>query len=214
VPAEADVSIRPGWFWHQPEDSQIKTPEKLLDIWFKSVGRGANLILNVPPDKTGRLRDGDVKSLVDFRSLRDDMLSKNLAAGARVTGPTRGGDSRYSPEHLTDGNIESYWATDDGAATPTAEIYLNPPVSFDVIRLREQIRLGQRVDAFVIDAWLDGAWKEIHAGRTIGNQVMVRLADPVTTNRLRLRITESAATPCISEFSLYRLPGLRPASGE
>ncbi len=208
VPAEADVSIRPGWFWRAQEDTEIKSPETLLDIWFKSVGRGANLILNVPPDRDGKLRDGDVRSLTEFRSLRDGLLSKDFAAGAHATGPTRGGDGRFSPANLTDSDIGSYWAPDDGTAAPTAEIYLKSAATFDVIRLREQIRLGQRVDAFGVDAWLDGGWKEIHTGKTIGNQVLVRLASPVTAGRLRLRVTHSAATPCISEFSLYKMPAL------
>ena len=88
----------------------------------------------------------------------------------------------------------------------------NKLATFDVIRLREQIRLGQRVDAFGIDAWSNGAWKEIHAGKTIGNQVLVRLSQPVTTDRLRLRITESAGVPCISEFSLFKMPAIQPTA--
>jgi alpha-L-fucosidase len=88
------------------------------------------------------------------------------------------------------------------------------PQTFDVIRLREQIRLGQRVDGFTISSWQNGAWKEIHAGKTIGNQVLVRLPQPVTTDRLLLKITESAAVPCISELSLFKLPEVVETEGD
>lgn len=211
MPAEGDTSIRPGWFWHEREDSSVKSPEKLFQVWLDSVGRGANLILNVPPDRSGRIREPDIASLTGFRELRDSLLATNLAAGASAGGPARGGDARFSPAMMTDNDIESYWTTDDGETTPAAEIRLKKSATFDVIRLREEIRLGQRVDSFEIDAWSSGVWKKIHDGKTIGNQVMVKISPAVTTDRLRLRITGSAAVPCISEFSLYRMPILLAA---
>jgi alpha-L-fucosidase len=94
------------------------------------------------------------------------------------------------------------------------EIRLGAPAAFDVIRLREQIRLGQRVEAFEIDAWLDSAWKPVHSGQSIGNQVLARLENPVTTDRVRLRITRCPAPPCISEVSLFKMPAMASVSGE
>ena len=102
---------------------------------------------------------------------------------------------------MTDGNMETYWAVEDDNLTPTAFITLPKPATFDVIRLREQIRLGQRVDSFNIDAFINGKWVCIdNEGKTIGNQVMRRLNRPITAQKLRLRITGSQATPCISEI--------------
>lgn len=213
-PAEGDTSIRHGWFWHEREDKSVKSPEKLMQVWFDCVGRGANLILNVPPDRDGKIRPQDVQSLNGFRKLRDDLLARDLAAGARAAGPTRGNDRKFSPINLTDSNIESYWTTDDGDRTPAAEIRLTTPAEFDVIRLREQIRLGQRVESFAVDAWIGENWQQIHSGKTIGNQVLARLEKPVTTARLRLRITECPAVPCISEFSLFKMPAMTSVSGE
>ncbi len=206
IPAEGDTSIRPGWFWHEREDSKVKSPDKLMQVWFDCVGRGANFILNVPPDRNGQIRQPDIRSLDEFRETRDALFSKNLASGATAEGPARGGDKTYSAGKLTDNDIESYWAAEDDNHTPSAEIRLSAPATFDVIRLREQIRLGQRVDAFEIDAWTDGDWKKIHSGKTIGTQLLVRLPQSLTTDRLRLRVTESAAVPCLSELSLYRMP--------
>lgn len=205
-PAEGDTSIRPGWFWHEHEDNRVKSPAKLLQVWLDCVGRGANLILNVPPDKHGRLREPDLRSLAGFKKLRDELLATNFATGATAAGPFRGKDPRFSHANLTDADADSYWTTDDGMHTPAVELRLKAPATFDVIRLREQIRLGQRVDAFAVDAMIDGAWKEIHAGKTIGNQVLARLSQPVTTDRVRLRITDCPAVPCIAEFSLFRMP--------
>lgn len=210
IPAEGDTSIRPGWFWHEREDGRVKSPGKLMQVWLDCVGRGANFILNVPPDRNGQIRQPDIRSLNGFREIRDALFAKDFASGAEADGPSRGGKT-YSARNLTDNDIESYWAAEDANHTPSAEIRLAGPATFDVIRLREQIRLGQRVDAFEIDAWIDGDWKKIHSGKTIGTQVLVRISQPTTTDRLRLRVTESAAVPCLSEFSLFRMPVISSA---
>lgn len=216
VPAEGDTTINhAGWFWHQGQSSRVKSPEELMQVWFDSVGRGANLILNVAADKTGRLDHGDVKSLMEFKELRDKLYARDYALGATVTASqTRGNDKKFAPSNMTDGNMETYWAVEDDNLTPTAFITLPKPATFDVIRLREQIRLGQRVDSFNIDAFINGKWVCIdNGGKTIGNQVMRRLNRSITAQKLRLRITGSQATPCISEFSLFRQPAgaVRPS---
>lgn len=216
VPAEGDTTINhAGWFWHQGQSSRVKSPEELMQVWFDSVGRGANLILNVAADKTGRLDPADVKSLMEFKELRDKLYARDYALGATVTASqTRGNDKKFAPSNMTDGNMETYWAVEDDNLTPTAFITLPKPATFDVIRLREQIRLGQRVDSFNIDAFINGKWVCIdNGGKTIGNQVMRRLNRPITAQKLRLRITGSQATPCISEFSLFRQPAgaVRPS---
>lgn len=216
VPAEGDTTINhSGWFWHQGQASRVKSPEELMQVWFDSVGRGANLILNVAADKTGKLDPADVKTLMEFKELRDKLYAKDYALGATVTASqTRGNDKKFAPSNMTDGNMETYWAVEDDNLTPTAFITLPKPATFDVIRLREQIRLGQRVDSFNIDAFINGKWVCIdNEGKTIGNQVMRRLNRPITTQKLRLRITGSQATPCISEISLFRQPAgaVRPS---
>ena len=225
ISLEGDTPINGrGWFWHPGQAGNVKSPEHLMQVYMSSVGRGANLILNLAPDRDGRLDAADVASLEAFGRMRSRLLAKDYALGAKVTASeVRGGDARFGGQTLTDGDMESYWCPEDATTTPTAEIELPEPTTFDVIRLREQIRLGQRVEAFRVDAWVDGAWKTIvepgkpgevesrfdlrgGKGHTIGNQVMRWLKEPVTTNRLRLSITRSKACPCISEFSLLRMP--------
>ncbi len=213
VSFEGDTPInKRGWFWHPGQQDAVKTPEHLMQVYLDSVGRGANLILNVAPNREGRLDEADVVSLQEFGRMRRQLLAKDYALGAKaVASEVRGADKRFSAAKLTDGDIESYWCPNDGTTTATLQITLPEATTFDIIRLREQIRLGQRVESFEIDALIEGAWKTVDAGgKSIGHQVMRKLDAPITTDRLRVRITASQACPCISELSLLRMP--KPSS--
>lgn len=207
VPAEGDTPINnSGWFWH--EGGRPKSPEQLMQVWFDSVGRGANLILNLAPDKTGRLDPADVKSLMGFKKLRDELYKKDFALGGKASARNvRKKDKKlFGAENLTDGDPDTFWATDDAVKTSAAIVELPARATFDVVRVREEIRLGQRVDAWALDAEENGEWREVLRGQTIGAQAMLVLPKPVTASRVRLRVTESAASPCISELSLFKLP--------
>jgi len=208
VPAECDVSIRPGWFYHAQEDEKVRTPQNLLDIFYASVGRGASLLLNLPPDRRGRIHENDVKSLREFRRILDGTFANDLAQGAKVSASNvRGGgsDGRFLPRNVIDDRRETYWATDDGVRTPELVLDLKRNVSFNVVRLREYLPLGQRVDAFGIDIWRDGSWIEIASGTSIGNCRLLR-RQPVTTSKVLLRITQAPVCPAISEFALFSEP--------
>lgn len=232
ISLEADTPINHrGWFWHPGQGGNVKAPSHLMDVYLASVGRGANLILNLAPNRDGQLDEADVAVLDAFGKMRKKLLSRDYAKKAKVTTSSNHG-KKYKGNRLTDGKIETYWCPNKKDKTPTAEIQLSSPARFDVIRLREQIRLGQRVEAFQVEAWLDGAWKTIiepgkqgeiednfdgirgGKGHTIGNQVLRWLPEPVTTDKLRLTITRSKAAPCISEFSLLLMPGSEGADME
>ena len=149
LPPECDVSIRPGWFWHESENSKVKTPRELWDLYFKSVGRGANLLLNVPPDRRGRLNEADLASLKHFGEMRQKTFAKNLAGDARLTASNfRGNRRTFAPANLIDEDPSTYWATDDEVTTPELEVEFTQPVTFSVIRLGEALRLGQRIGIF------------------------------------------------------------------
>ncbi|MDO5449771.1 MAG: alpha-L-fucosidase [Akkermansia sp.] len=214
VSFEADTTINgAGWFWHPNQAGRVKNPEHLMnEVYMKSVGYGANLILNVAANRDGELDPADVDALQRFGEARRQLLSTDFAAKAKGTASNvRGGDKKnFGASKLVDGDIESYWCTDDGVTTGDVVLKLAKPATFDVVRVREQIRLGQRVQDFAIDAWVNGAWETIDAedpqnGKSIGNQVMRRVK-PVTTDQVRLRITKSRACPCISELSLLKMP--------
>ncbi|QEH32316.1 Alpha-L-fucosidase [Aquisphaera giovannonii] len=205
IPAECDVSIRPGWFYHPSEDAKVKTPDQLIDIYFKSVGRGASLNLNIPPDRRGRIADPDVESLRGFRAILDATFAKDLARSARIVASNvRGGSGAYGTANLLDGRRDTYWSTDDDAKGPELTLDFDSPVAFDVISLREFLPLGQRIESFALDRWADGAWREFARGTSIGSRRLVRVP-PVTTTRVRLRLT-SAACPALAELGLHASP--------
>ena len=251
IPAECDVSIRPGWFWHEAENGKVKTPEQLFDLYFRSVGRGCNLLLNVPPDRRGRIHEADVAALDGFGDRVRSTFGRNLAAGARADASNvRGKDRRFDASQVLDAaelkfgptedkaelldaaeltayaagsgesadalrgrkfgptahDRETYWTTDDGVKDAVVVLTLPHETTFSVVRLREALALGQRVEAFAIDAWQGDGFAQQASGTTIGPSRLLRLEGPVTTSRVRLRITRAAASPAIAELSLLRAP--------
>jgi len=203
LPAECDVSIRPGWFYHDSQNSKVRTPQNLLELYFKSVGRGGSFLLNLPPDRRGRIPETDAAALRQFRALLDKMFAHDLARQAKVTASNiRGGDSHFAPKKVLDDRRDTYWTTDDGI--PSAELVLEfrQPVTFSVVRLREFLPLGQRIEAVAIDQWKDGNWNEVGSATSIGNCRLIRV-QPVTTGKVRLRFLRAVAPPAISEFGLF-----------
>ncbi|MCC6821451.1 MAG: alpha-L-fucosidase, partial [Verrucomicrobia subdivision 3 bacterium] len=208
IPAECDVSIRPGWFYHAKEDARVKTPAQLLDIYYQSVGRGADLNLNLPPDRRGQIHENDIASLREFRRILDATFAKDLARGAKLTASnTRGRAKQFAPKNLLDQKRDTYWSTDDNVTKPELIIDLGKPTTFNVVNLREYLPLGQRIDAFALDRWQDGKWVEFAKGTSIGNRRLLRF-DSLTTDKVRLRITQAAACPALSEVGLYAEPAL------
>ena len=211
VPSEADVSIRPGWFYHAREDGQVKTAAQLADIWFASIGRGANLILNLPPDRRGRIHDNDVAALRAFRAWHDATFGTDLAAGATITADqTRGDDARFGPAQLLDGRDDADWATDDGVTEATLSVRLPEPRRIGVVRLVEAIRLGQRIEGVQVDALVDGQWQPFGSAANVGARRLIR-GTPVTTNQLRLRLRSGHECLALTALSLHAEPfSLKP----
>jgi len=203
IPAEVDVSIRPGWFYHAKEDSLVKTPQQLFDIYLTSVGRGSTLLLNVPPDGTGHFHANDVAALKGFKALLDSEFRTNLAAGATCTSNVhRGNLPNFDAALLTDDNDETYWATDDDVTTASAEIQLKEPQTIKYVVLQEYIKLGQRVKSFTVEAYSSGEWHAIADGTTIGYKRILKV-EPTQAEKIRLNITEAKACPLLSNFAAY-----------
>lgn len=205
MPAECDVSIRPGWFWHASENEKVKSPSELLDLYCKSVGRGASFLLNVPPDRRGLIHENDAAALRGFGEAMKSAFGENLARSAKATASNvRGGDqTKFGPANLLDANRSTYWSTDDSVRTAEAAVVFEKPVNFQAVRLREHIALGQRIQSFAIDFWKDGAWSPFAEGTSIGLARIVRRDQPVSTVKLRVRITQAAACPAVSELALF-----------
>jgi len=204
LPAEVDVSIRKGWFYHESEDSLVKTPEQLFDIYLNSVGRGANLILNIPPDQRGLLHENDVKALKGWRKLIDEAFAKNIALNCKVTADMyRGKIDQFAAHNLNDGDKETYWATEDGILKGSLEFDFGKGQVVKYVVLQEYIRLGQRIRKFNIEAWKDNSWQEIAQATTIGHKRIIKLEHPVETQKLRINIEDSRACPVISNIEIY-----------
>src|SRR5881396_2175130 len=205
VPSVCDVSIRPGWFYHTHEDKQVKTPQQLVDLHYSSIGRGASFLLNLPPDRRGRIPENDAQSLREFRQIIDATFATNLAAGARVgASNSRGGgrDRRFVPGNVLDGSRITYWATDDDVRTPSLTLELAREVTFSVVRLREYLPLGQRVEAVALDQWQSGQWVEFARATSVGSCRLIR-GPRITTTRMRLRVTQAPVCPAIAEMGLF-----------
>ncbi|MBW3624671.1 MAG: alpha-L-fucosidase [Armatimonadetes bacterium] len=202
-PAECDVSIRPGWFWHPSEDEKVRTSDNLVDLYFKSVGRNSLLLLNVPPTNEGLFHGTDVQRLKEFKTKLDAIFKDDLAKGKPATAShTRGNDRRFGPAQTLDGKANTYWTTEDGITSAWLEVDLGQPTRFNVAGIQEAIELGQRVTAYRLDHWDGDEWKTFAKGTTVGRKKLDRF-EPVTTQRVRLVIEDARACPAIRSFGLW-----------
>lgn len=205
LPAECDVSIRPGWFHHASEDDKVKSPRDLVDLYYASVGRGASLLLNMPPDRRGRIPERDARVLREFHRLIAATFSTNLATGAKASASNARAGARYAARSAVDGRRDTYWATDDRVTEADLTVDFGREVTFDVVRVREHLPLGQRVEAVALDCWQGGGWREFGGATSIGNARILR-SEPIRTSKARLRITKAAGCPAISEVSFFKEP--------
>ena len=190
--AEVDVSIRPGWFWHG--DEEPKSVEELMDIYYQSVGHNALLLLNVPPNRQGRIDAADSLRLMEFRAERERVFAHDLAQEATVKGHHLRG-RRYRASQVTDTAYHSYWAAPDTVGEVVMEWADSKEVK--LIVLQEYIPLGQRVERW--EAEWDGGRCE---GTTIGYKRIVRLPEGTSTRRLTLRMHGEAA-PLMNRIAVY-----------
>lgn len=203
IPAEVDVSIRPGWFYHAEEDSLVKTPEQLFNIYLSSVGRGSTLLLNVPPDRRGLLHENDVKSLKGLKNLLDSTFKENFAINATVeTSSYRGNAKQFSANALIDDNPDTYWSTDDDKRSGTIALTLDEPKLIRYVVLQEYLPLGQRIKSFSIETRADDQWKLAAEGTTIGHKRIIAIK-PVETKMIRIIVNESKACLAISNVEIY-----------
>ena len=205
IPAEVDVSIRPGWFYHQKEDTKVRDLNSLKEIYFKSVGNGAGWNLNLPPDRTGQINANDVKSLDEFQEYLTKSFSNNLLLGAKASASeTRGNSSQFAPSKVLDNDKNSYWSVNDNTRNASLTFQLKSPASFNCMEIKEYIRLGQRIPSFTIEIEKGGKWEQVFKGSTIGNKKLAKFND-VTATRVRLNFKNSLASPVIESVKLYKV---------
>jgi alpha-L-fucosidase len=201
MPPEMPVSIRKGWFYHDSE-SPKPLPE-LRRIWLESIGRGANLLLNLAPDRRGRIADADRKALAEFRRWREKSFGTNLLASATLSASNvRGGSEKFGPGKVCDNDPETFWGTDDNMESAEVIADFGKEAKFNRVKLGEYLPLGQRIDKFGIDAWAGGKWWLIGEGTSIGNCRIVSFKT-VSASKVRLRIAKASACPALSDVGVY-----------
>lgn len=206
LPAEVDVSIRPGWYYHPSEDHKVKTLPQLLDIYYNSIGRNASFLLNFPVDTRGLIHEKDVEQLMKLANAIKVDFSNNLALGKKITASnSRGGAKKFKPEYLIDESPETYWATDDDVVVSSITIDFGKPTEFNRFLVQEYIPLGQRVKEFTLEAFAQNEWKQIEAQTTIGYKRILRFPN-VVASKLRLNIKDAKACPVISNIGVYKAP--------
>ncbi len=207
IPAECDFSLKRRFAYHTTDSLTTKSPQKLFDIYLASVGLGQGFDMCLPLTPKGVMEWRDVKSLEGFAELMNKTFSKNFIKGARlVPSNVRGNITRhYGTAKLTDNDRYSYWATDDTVTNASLMIELPKKQVFNLIKVRENIKLGQRIDSMKVDAWVDGGWKEIAEATSIGACRIIRLENDLNTDRIRLRFFVPVAL-AVSEVSLFKEP--------
>ncbi len=195
-PGETDVSIRPGWFWHAQEDAQVRSVDNLMELYFTSVGRNSKLLLNVPPTRDGVFHPTDVARLEAFGARRAQMLTRDFAREALVTG------AGSNAAAAVDGAPDTFWSAPAGATRATLDLALPAPARCNVVRLQEPIALGQGVERFEVRGEGVNGWALLATGSTIGYCRLARIA-PRVIRRLRVIVESTLDVPRLAAVSLH-----------
>jgi len=214
VAGEVNTSIRPGWFYHENEDRRVKNLPVLLDTYYKSIGRNGTFLLNFPIDKRGLIHENDAKESLALAKAVKEAFAVDLARKATVTATNmRGKSSKFGASNVIDGDKNTYWATDDDVTTASLVLDFGKPISFNRFMVQECIRLGQRVKAFKLEAFVNGSWLELkdqlvpngNGLTTIGYKRIVCFPT-VNATKLRFTVTDSKACPLISQVGVFNAP--------
>ena len=200
-PAETNVPILHGWFWAPRKPT--RSAAELVDIYYQSVGRNGNWLLNLSPDTRGLIPDNQLAQLRLMAQVVDETFAKDLAVGGRVTA-----DNANQANHASlalDGSLDTWWESAPGQRTATLTLKLPKAVTFDVISLQEAVdHRGQRIESFSVDVWDGSTWKTMDQQTTVGHKRLLRWSSPVSTDQVRIRITGSRLEPTLAEIGLFK----------
>lgn len=206
-PAQVNNPILYGWFWAPKK--RVRSAADLVDIYYQSVGRNGNWLLNLSPDTRGLVPDDQLASLRLATEVIDKTFSKNLAAGAKLSAdssaPTR------NASLALDGNLDTWWEAAVGHSTATLTLKLPRPVTFDVVSLQEAVdHRSQRIESFDVEIWDNSNWKTMDQQTTVGHKRLLRWNSAVTTDQVRIHITGSRLEPTLAEIGLYKQADMMP----
>lgn len=191
IPAETNTSIRPGWFYHAGQDSQVKTVEELVEYWFCSAGRNTGILLNLPPDRRGLIHETDGQRVREWEQRLRQIFSRNLAAEGSFTS---------GAQVLTDPREDRTWGS---GLLPEFRVDFPEEITFDCIRVEEAIEHGHRIRGFRVDALTDDGWKRLLEDQCVGFCRACRF-QPVSARAVRFAVTDAVAEPVLRFFGLYR----------
>ncbi|PSR54403.1 alpha-L-fucosidase [Adhaeribacter arboris] len=187
IPAETDVSIRPGWFYHASEDNQVKTGKELVNLYYQSVGRNSLLLLNIPPNRQGLFSEPDIKSLYDFRSILNETFKTNLAKGSANAA-------------LTDGQLKTNVTV---PVNKPIELAFKKQVTFNRALFQENIAGGQRIAEAQLEYWNGKAWQKIETFTTVGYKRLLRLPE-ITASKVRFTVLQAKQPVQLAEIGFYQ----------
>jgi alpha-L-fucosidase len=206
VPAEVNTSIRPEWFYHPKEDSKVKTVPYLMETYYNSIGHNGSLLLSFPIMPNGLIHQNDEIAALEFAKAVKESFDVNLAVKSKAEASNvRGNANEFGAAMAIDTNKDTYWATNDDVTKASLTIDLGEPTLFNRFLVQEYIRLGQRVKAFTVEAFIEGNWKEVAKATTIGNKRIIRFPS-VKASKVRFSITDSKSCPVISNIGIYNAP--------
>jgi len=206
VPAESDVSIRPGWYYHEYEDHKVRTLPQLLEIYYKSIGQNSSLLINFPVDRRGLIHEKDVEQIMKLADKIKEDFAVDLAPNAKVSASNERGKG-FEVTNVIDENRESYWATEDGVIESSIVLTLAEPTLINRFVAQEYIPLGQRIKSFTLEVETEKGWEEIYKGTTVGIKRVLRF-DDVMAKQVRFTITNAKASPTISNIGIFYAPKL------
>ncbi len=207
-PAEVNVTIldHGAWFW--APQKHPRSLSELVDIYYRSIGRNGNLILNLSPDTRGLIPDDQLEALAKMAQVIKDTFATNLASGGKLTADNS--NDGHEASLALDGNLDTWWEAAPGKTNGTVTLTLPKAITFDVVSLQEAVdHRGQRIESFVIETWIGSAW--VAADKlssdeltTVGHRRLIRLKSPVTTRKMRIRITGARLEPTLAEIGLFQ----------
>lgn len=209
--AECDVSIRPGWFYHQREDDKVKSVEHLTDLYYRSVGHNATLLLNFPVDRRGKVHPIDSARAVAWHKRIQEELKTDLLQGLTAEATNIRGKN-FLPAAATDAQYDTYWATEDGVNSGALTFSFKEPTELNRVLIQEYIPLGQRVKAFLIETASDGGvWTPVAVNEemtTVGYKRIVRFEN-VKAEKLRVHFLDARGPLCINNIQAFCAPVLK-----
>lgn len=198
IPTETDVSIRPGWYYHPEEDDKVKSLDKLIDIYFNSIGLNSSLLLNIPVDKRGLIHENDAQRMLELNQFIKNTFKNNLIKNSNLSFNNKS----HPINKIVDRNIDTFYPFKSNKNN-IIDISLDIEKLVDVFEISENVNLGQRVKEFIFEIKVNEKWVTIEKGTTIGMKRLIKF-EPTIIKELRFTIVDSKDIPLVSELGLYK----------